>query len=132
MPADPSLPTNIAAGGTTTGHKAHTDTVHGVINSAYKATIGTTKTADFTVAQSNSGEVVPVNSSSAVVATVPSLAAGTVVELIRQGSGALTLTASGVTFLQPTGSSAAARVQGSSIALLWLTTTLVLVSGDLA
>jgi hypothetical protein len=131
MPTDPSLPTDVGTG-TLSGHFSHTNTVHGVVNAAYKATIGTTQTTGFTVAQSNSGEVIPVNSGSSVAATVPVLAVGTSVELIRQGAGALTLTASGTTFLLPAGATAAARVQGSSIALLWLTTTSVLVSGDLA
>lgn len=132
MPSAPSLPTNVASGGTTSGHKSHTDTVHGVVNSAYKATIGATRTAGFTVAQSDSGEVIPVDSSSAAAVTVPSRDAGTTVEVVRKGSGAVTFTASGVTFLKPDGSTAAARVQGSSVALLWLTTTEVLMSGDLA
>lgn len=131
MPNDPTLPTNVEATSPTIGHKSNTDVVHGVINSAYKATIGTTRTASFTIAQSDSGEVIPCNSASTIDVTVPSRAVGTSVELIRQGAGALTVTASGVTFLLPTGATAAARVQGSSITLLWLTTTLVSVGGDL-
>lgn len=131
MPAAPTLPTNIASGGTTTGHKAHSDTAHGVINAIYLATIGTARTADFTLAQADSGEVIRVNSASAVAATVPSLAAGSSVELVRMNTGAVTLTASGTTLRVPTGSSASARVQYSSISLLWLTTTEVLVGGDL-
>jgi hypothetical protein len=132
MPADPTLPTNIAAGGTTTGHKAHTDTLHSVVNGAYRAILPTAKTADFTLAQSDSGEVIRVNSSSSVAVTVPSLAVGTVVELVRMGTGAVTLTASGTTLRYPSGATPSPRLQYSSIALLWLTTTEVLVSGDLA
>jgi hypothetical protein len=131
MPTNPTLPTDVGSG-TLTGHFSHTNVVHGVVNATYTANIGTTETTGFTVAQSHSGEVKPVNSGSSVAATVPVLAVGTSVELIRQGAGALTLTASGTTFLQASGTTAAARVQGSSIQLLWLTTTLVFLSGDLA
>jgi hypothetical protein len=131
MPTNPTLPTDVGSG-TLTGHFSHTNVVHGIVNTTYTANIGTTETSNFTIAQSNSGEVKPVNSASSVAATVPVLAVGTSVELIRQGAGALTLTASGTTFLLPSGASAAARVQGSSVQLLWLTTSSVLVSGDLA
>lgn len=96
------------------------------------ASVATAKTSAYTLTQSDSGFIIPVNSSSSVAITAPSLAVGTTVGLIRQGTGAVTFTASGVTFLIPTGSTAAIRVQGASASLLWLTTTLVHVSGDLA
>lgn len=129
MPAAPTLSTSIAAGGT--GHVADTNTVHGVVNSIYKASVGTTRTAAYTLVQGNSGEIIPVNSASSVAITVPVLEAGTSIELLRLGAGAVTLTLSGVTTVVPTGSTAAPRVQGSTISLLWLTTTSVLVGGDL-
>lgn len=131
MPAAPNLPTNVAAGGTTTGHKTHTDTVHGVVNNAYKATVPSAETGNFSLAQADSGEIIRVNSASSVAVTVPSLEQGTSVELVRMGAGAVTLTASGTTLRPPTGTPATPRVQYSSIALLWLTSTEVLVSGDL-
>jgi hypothetical protein len=130
MPASPTLPTTITAG-TTTGHATDSVIVNTIVNSIYLATIGTTRTAAYTLVQANSGELIPVNSASAVVITVPVLVAGTSIELFRQGAGAVTLTASGVTFTVPTGATAAPRVQGSTMSLLWLTTTTVLVSGDL-
>lgn len=130
MPTAPSLPTTITAGATT-GHVTHSQTVHGVVNNIYKASIGTTQTAAFALAQSNSGEVIPVSSASSVAVTVPVLEAGTSVELVRLGAGSVTLTASGTTFTGPTGATLTPRVQGSAISLLWLTTTSVLVSGDL-
>lgn len=129
MPAAPTLSTTVAAGGT--GHVTDTNTVHGVINGIYLASIGTTRTAAYTLVQANSGEFIPVNSASSVAITVPSLAVGTSIEIQRQGAGAVTLTASGVTFESPTGATLTPRVQGSSISLLWKTTTLVYVSGDL-
>jgi hypothetical protein len=129
MPAAPTLSTTIAAG--STGHVSDTNTVHGVINSIYKASIGTTRTAAFTLVQGNSGEIIPVNSASSVPVTVPVLEAGTSIELLRLGAGAVTLTLSGVTTVVPTGATAAPRVQGTTISLLWLTTTSVLVGGDL-
>lgn len=130
MPAATTLPTTITAG-VTTGHEAHSETVHGVINSIYKATIGTTRTGAYTLTQANSGELIPVNSASSVAITVPVLEAGTMVELFRMGAGAVTLTTSGTTLTVPTGSTATPRVQGSVLSLLWLTTTSVLVGGDL-
>jgi hypothetical protein len=128
MPAAPSLPTTLTAG--TTGHVGHSNTVHGVVNNIYLASIGTTLTAASTLTQAQSGELVPVNSASSVAITVPSLAVGTSIELYRQGAGAVTLTASGTTLVGPSGATLAPRVQGSVISLLWLTTTSVLVGGD--
>lgn len=128
MPTAPALPTTITAG-STTGHAAHTQTVHGVVNGIYLASVGTTQTAAFTLTQAHSGEVVPVNVASSVAVTVPSLVQGTSVELVRIGAAGFTLTASGVTFLPGAGTP---RALGSSVTLLWLTTTSVLVGGDLA
>ena len=113
MPAAPNLPTNVAAGGTTTGHKTHTDTVHGVVNNAYKATVPSAETGNFSLAQADSGEIIRVNSASSVAVTVPSLEQGTSVELVRMGAGAVTLTASGTTLRPPTGTPATPRVQYS-------------------
>lgn len=90
--------------------------------------IGTTQTGNFTLTQEMSGQSIQINSASAVVVTVPSLWAGTYMELIRMGAGAVSLTASGVT-VNP--SSPTPRAQYSSISLLYLTTTVVLVTGDL-
>lgn len=131
MPTAPNLPTSGITSGTTTGHITHTYAVHGVVNAIYKAPIGTTRTAAYTLTQANSGEVIPVNSASSVAITVPVLEAGTSIELVRLGAGAVTLTASGTTLTIPSGATATPRVQGSSISLLWLTTTSVLVGGDL-
>lgn len=130
MPAAPTLPTNVAEGAT--GHVAASNAVHAVVNAIYLATIGSTKTGAYTLVQANSGELIPVNAAGSVVITVPVLNAGTSIELLRQGSGAVTLTAVGVTFLAPTGATPAPRVQGSAISLLWLTTVSVLVGGDLS
>lgn len=136
MPAAPNLPVNIdttyADSGTDASvktHQQHHDTLHAVVNSIYLANIGTTKTAAFTIAQANSGEVIPVNVSTSVAVTVPSLTVGTTVELVQLGTAGFTLTASGVTFVPTAGTP---RAQGSTVALLWLTATSVLVSGDLA
>jgi hypothetical protein len=105
--------------------------LNGVANAIYKATIGTTRTAAFTLTQAHSGEVIPVNSASSVPITVPVLEQGTSIEIVRLGAGAVTLTLSGTALVIPTGSAATPRVQGSTLGLLWLTTTSVLVSGDL-
>lgn len=130
MPADPTLPTTIVAG-TTTGHAAATVTVHTLLNGIYKAVIQTAKTGNYTLVQADQASLIPANSASPVTFTVPSLAAGTMVEILRQGTGAVNLSASGVTLLIPPGSTATPRVQYSTINLLWLTTTTVLVGGDL-
>jgi hypothetical protein len=129
MPASPALSTSRAAD--STGHLADTNTVHGIVNAIYKASIGTTRTTGYTLTQANSGELIPVNSASSVAITVPVLEVGTMVELFRMGAGAVTLTASGTTLTVPTGATATPRVQGSVISLLWVTTTSVLVGGDL-
>lgn len=129
MPAAPTLSTSITAG--TTGHVSDTNTVHGVINAIYLASTGSTKTTAYTLVQADSGEVISVNSSSSVAITVPVLAAGTSIELLRYGTGAVTLTASGTTLLVPTGATASPRVQYSTLSLLWRTATEVVVGGDL-
>lgn len=128
MPVAPALPTTITAG-VTAGHAAASQTAHAILNSIYLANIGATRTAAATVTQSMSGEVIPVNVSSSVAITVPSLVAGTNVEFVQTGTAGFTLTASGVTFVPAAGTP---RQQGSSVGLLWLTATSVLVSGDLA
>ena len=129
MPTAPALSTSVTAG--SAGHVADSNTVHGVVNGIYKANIGTTRTGAYTLTQANSGELIPVNSASSVAITVPVLEVGTSIELLRMGAGAVTLTASGTTFTVPTGATATPRVQGSTLSLLWLTTTSVLVGGDL-
>jgi len=131
MPASPSLPTTITAG-TTTGHITHSQTVHAVVNSIYQASIGTVLTTNTTLSQSNSGEVIQVNSTGAITITAPTLTAGSTVELVRMNTGSVTVAAgSGVTLLIPNGSYAIARVQYSSLTLLWLTSSTVLVGGDI-
>jgi hypothetical protein len=131
MPTAPALPTSGLVSGTSTGALNNWYTLNGVANAIYKATVGTTRTAAYTLTQANSGEVIPVNSASSVAITVPVLEVGTTVELVRLGAGAVTLTESGTTLVVPTGATATPRVTGSSISLLWLTTTTVLVGGDL-
>lgn len=129
MPTAPALSTSITAG--STGHITDTDTVHGVVNSIYKATIGTTRTGAYTLTQSNSGELIPVNSASSVAITVPMLEVGTSIELYRMGAGAVTLTPSGTSLTGPTGTTPNPRVRGSVMSLLWITTNTVLCGGDL-
>ena len=127
MPAAPILSTTIAAGAT--GHVAASNTVHGIIDNIYLATIGGTHTTAVTLAQADSGEFIPINSTSTVVVTVPAnLSVGTSIEIYRQNTGAVTLTASGVTFECP--GTPAPRAQYSTISLLWRTATIVVVGGD--
>lgn len=129
MPAAPTLSTSITAA--SSGHVSDTNTVHTVINSIYLSAVSQTKTGAYTLVQADSGEVISVNSASSVAITVPVLAAGTSIELLRYGAGAVTLTASGTTLRVPTGSTATPRAQYSTISLLWRTTTEVIVGGDL-
>jgi hypothetical protein len=94
--------------------------------------IGATQTGNFTLAPTNPIQTIQINSASSVAVTVPTLAAGTTVELVRMGAGAVTLTASGTTLRYPSGATPSPRLQYSSISLLWLSTTEVLVTGDMA
>lgn len=130
MPAAPTLPTSITAG-VTTGHASGHVTAHTIINNIYKAEVPAAQTGSFTIAQSQSGELIRADSASAIVVTVPTLEVGTVVEIVRMGAGSVTLSTSGTTLRVPTGATASCRVQFSSISLVWLTTTEVLVGGDL-
>ena len=126
MPAAPTLSTTIIAGDT--GHAAASNTVHGVIDNIYLATIGGTHSAAFTLVQADSGEFIPINVSSPVAVTVPSLAVGTSIELYWLGTAGFTLTASGVLFECP--GTPTPRTRYSTISLLWRTAALVVVGGD--
>ena len=129
MPAAPTLSTSIVAGNT--GHVADSNAVHTVIDGIYLATIGGAHSTALTLAQSDSGEIIPLTA--ALTVTVPQLAAGTSIELFRDTAGAITVTpGSGVTLVGPAGATLTPRVQGSTISLLWLTATRVLVGGDLS
>lgn len=137
MPNSPNLPVSIdtsypdsATDPSVQTHQIHHDILHGIANAAYKSAVGTTRTTAFTLTQSNSGEFIPVNAGTSVAVTVPSLEVGTTVELWAQGAGKFTLTGFGVT-LQAADGITTPRVQFSSVGLLWVTTTLVFVSGDL-
>ena len=128
MPAAPILSTTIAAGAT--GHVAASNTVHGIIDNIYLATIGGGHSTALTLAQADSGEIIPLTA--ALTVTVPQLAPGTSIELFRDTSGVITVSpGGGVTLVGPAGATLTPRVQGSVISLLWLTLTRVLVGGDL-
>ncbi len=135
MPAPTSLPTNIASGGTTSGHKSHSDSVHGLINQ-WTSTPQSTKTTSYTLVLSDAGEVIEMNSASATTVTVPpnssvAFPVGTVVEVYRMGSGSVTLVAgSGVTLTVPAGSPLTLRVQGSTVGLRKRATNEWVISGD--
>lgn len=83
-------------------------------------------------------KVVRTTGSSAVAVTIPTnasvaLAVGSVVTLRQAGSGALTLTAAGgVTLNTPTGHTAGARAQGSTLAIHKVATDEWDLTGDLA
>lgn len=106
MPTPTSLPTNVAAGGTATGHRTHTDTVHTAVNSL-TVLPASTHTGSITLALSDSGEVKEMNSASATTVTVPpnssvAFPTGTVIEVFRLGTGTVTLTpGAGVTIRTP-------------------------------
>lgn len=117
--------TFIQSGSTIDGN---TITINGVV----QGTVQTPKTGAYTLLQSDSGDIVPINSASSVAVTVPVLATGSSIEIMRMGAGAVTLTASGTTLTGPTGAVLTPRVQGSFISLLWISTTDVRVSGDLS
>jgi len=136
VPTPTSLPTDIVAGGTTVGHKSHSDSVHGLINQ-WTTTPQSTKTTSYTLVLSDSGEVVEMNSASATTVTVPpnssvAFPIGTLVEVYRMGAGTVTLVAgSGVTLTVPAGSPLTLRVQGSTVGLRKRATNEWVISGDL-
>lgn len=129
MPAALSLSTTNTVG---TGNPASdANAVHTVINALYLANIGTTRTAAFTVTAAMSGEVIPVNVSASVAIILPVLPAGTTLDLVQMGTFGFTLSTSSTTLLVPSGATATPRGQYSTVSLLWLTTSTVLVGGDL-
>jgi hypothetical protein len=127
MPANPSRPTNRTVG--SADPPADHNALAVIINDIYKLAVGTTRTANYTATQSDQGSCSRVDSASSVAVTVPSLEAGTIMQFGRKGAGALTFTASGVTFV-PAGPHSA-RITGSIVTLWWATAAEVWVSGDL-
>jgi hypothetical protein len=127
MPVAPNLSTSITAGWA--GHVADTNVVHGVVNRIYQQPIGTTRTTSFALAIANSGELIPVNSTSPVVITVPALAAGMWVRIQRVGTGTVSFLPSGVAILVPEGHSSAPEAQNSVVELVWTAATTVLARG---
>jgi hypothetical protein len=131
MPANPSLVTSIT-GGVTTGRVASAISSHTILNAIFKfPQSGTTKTAAYTLQQSDQSGMVVVSSTSSVPITVPVLEAGTPITILRYGTGAVTLAASGVTIRVPAGSTGTPRAQYSVITLWYRTTTEVILGGDL-
>lgn len=92
---------------------------------------GAEETGNFTITQLMSSQTKKVNSGSTVTVTVPVLKQGTTLKLIRWGAGAVSLAASGTTLRLPSGNSAAPRLQYSAIQLDWISTTDVLITGDM-
>jgi hypothetical protein len=93
--------------------------------------IGTDQTANFTITQSMSSQVIRVNSSSTVTVTLPVLKAGTNFSLIRWGTGAVNIAVTGTTVFRPSGASASPRAQYSEVQFKYLTTTDILETGDM-
>lgn len=96
-----------------------------------------TRTASYTLALSDAGKVVEMNSASATTVTVQpgsvvAFPVGTVLEVFRYGAGAVTLVAgSGVALIPPVGAPLTARVQYSSVTLRKRGTDEWVVGGDL-
>lgn len=130
MPIDPTLPTTIVDG-VTTGRIAHTQTVHGIVNGIYRALIGTPRTSSFTLAQADTSTIIPCNSGSPIVVTCPVLQIGTWTQLVRMGTGSVSLVSSGTTIRVAPGRAATPQAQYCSLFLVYLSTTEILVDGDL-
>jgi hypothetical protein len=129
VPTPASLPTSIAAGNT--GHVTHTNTVHRLLN-ALSIVPASKKTAAYTFALSDCGEVVEVNASRGVTITVPAnvFPAGAIVALNQYGRGTITVAAgSGLTLR--TASSLTTRTQYSEVSIRFRSTTEAILSGDL-
>lgn len=134
MPADTTLPETgpwPANGHITIFHAV----LHYLANRFYRVPVQTARNASFTLTQAMQGETIPIDAPSPIVVTVPALdvsKGSPSIELIRLSAATFTLNFTGVTALYPSGSTPAPRVQYSSVSLLWLTSTVVYVSGDLA
>jgi len=89
------LPETITAG-TTTGHAADHVDIHKLLNSTINSQAGTS----YTLVAADLGKVIQTTSASAVTITVPpnssvAFAVGTVVEVVRMGTGSVTVAAGG-------------------------------------
>jgi len=134
MPSPTSLPTTITPGATT-GHVGHSQTIHAAIN-----TLTTMPTNAYTVSRtaalSDSGEMVELNSASALTFTIPPNSAvafpiGTILSVSRYGTGAVSVVAgAGVTIR--TSSSLTLRAQYSDASIRKRATDEWVATGDLS
>lgn len=134
MPTPPSLPTNINAGGTTAGHKSHSDTVHGLVNTMLTAIVLSTKTVSYTAVLADAGQLTEFNSASALTFTIPAnvFPVGTWLDVARIGAGTLTIVAgASVTIRVPTGTPLTLRAQYSTASLYCRAANEFVASGDL-
>jgi hypothetical protein len=89
------------------------------------------KTTDFSIASTDNGNIIVVNSATTVTVTIPStLPAGFYCQIIQQGAGQVNVIGSGVSVTSALGTFS--RTTGSSIGVMLTTSTTAFLSGDTA
>ncbi|OAZ05185.1 hypothetical protein [Flavobacterium succinicans] len=93
------------------------------------ATAVSSRTADFSIAATDNGGVLVVNSATTVTVTIPSsLSAGFSCQIIQAGAGQVNVVGSGVTITSALGTFS--RTSGSSIGIMLTSSTTAFLSGD--
>ncbi len=93
------------------------------------ATTVSNKTTNFSIASTDNGNVIVVNSATTVTVTIPStLPAGFYCQIIQQGAGQVNVIGSGVTVTSALGTFS--RTMGSSIGIMLTSSTTAFLSGD--
>lgn len=117
-----------ASGNTTLGGNLTGTTSSSTISNF--ASVMNDQNTGFTLANSDNGKIITINSSSASTITVPSLTVGFNCMIVQKGSGQITLSASGVTINNRYGFTKTAG-QYSMITLVCIASGVYIASGDM-
>jgi hypothetical protein len=103
------------------------------VNSAHRQTIGTITATSYSVSASDSGKVLLFNNASAISVDLGSWSAsvGEKVDIVRYGTGQVTVTVSGSVTTVSAGGSVTTRAQYSLITATCVASNIFLLSGDL-
>ncbi len=92
----------------------------------------TAKSGAYTVAQTDNNASIYTSDTTTVAYTLPTLTAGTVLEVIQGGTAKITWTASGTTVNCPVSGATGTRTQYSAMRFRWVTSTIIIVNGDVS
>jgi hypothetical protein len=92
----------------------------------------TAKSGAYTVVQADNNSSFYTSDTTTVAYTLPTLTAGTVLEIIQGGTAKITWTASGTTINCPVTGATGTRAQYSAVRFRWVTSTVIIANGDVS